>query len=786
MSLVFLKNATNNGGDEHMQPYSWSNNFDTPLVLPPDSQVAYISSTMQREKTIILTDEDHLWFQIGNEQLNIPMPMFFTSPGGVQETWGDVANRVKGNEYVGISDYMYDGQTGGYNATYNGATDQFQISISQRLQPTLKFVWANIGSNLPATWGGFNQTGTFGTDPVVNPLGNVIQLQALVPGAGAGNLWNCGWGQCDLVAGGKGVGDLQDFGEDNFSMCRSQTGIKRSVYDAVTSVEDLGGALQVRGSNNPGTPGATATSQCVPYMCGLNSVQAIQIADAEGSGGFLNNTSINGGFGATGSVLSPNVVQVRITDDQDIVVEIMDTAPVQQDFANLNFGAWGNVEEAVGISTGLLEVERIKITTWLADTLSQPQNTGGETSQPYNAVGNTNETRIVFQIKWTTPYTFQVWAGTGFDEETGKYAGRAVAGSNYPVGTAYADTYTIIYDSRTGGTFNNALAPEVEKTMVVPQFFGDLGMCIYQDRRNRINWRGNFDVIKCYADAPVAPYPTYDIMLRGIDGINFSQPTTTYPNAYHLEVYRQDNIFPALTGALLDEFNNGAPPPAGNLPVSKGYSDCIMSCVSGILTNAGGHVSDYQRWYPIPKTDLDVNLTFGPSGTRPQVETGVLIGLIKPGDDGHTDATFVLPGDIRNQTYIPVAKTGETDAVQSVHIQLTNLPINGRNGVTSTKTSTIAVVHNAKGSLNVGTTRVFETYQPEKNFIDLNNVAEMTLNQLRVYVSDDANKPATFLNGKSDLVVMFRQKPAADRGISTQPINKFGLTPSMGATTIKM
>ena len=100
-----------------------------------------------------------------------------------------------------------------------------------------------------------------------------------------------------------------------------------------------------------------------------------------------------------------------------------------------------------------------------------------------------------------------------------------------------------IYDSKTGGTFSNALAPEVEKTMVVPQYFGDLGMCIYQDRRNRVNWRGNFDVIKCYSDTPVAPYPTYDEMLRGINGINFSGITTTYPNIYHLQVYNFSNIF---------------------------------------------------------------------------------------------------------------------------------------------------------------------------------------------------------------------------------------------------
>ena len=321
--------------------------------------------------------------------------------------------------------------------------------------------------------------------------------------------------------------------------------------------------------------------------------------------------------------------------------------------------------------------------------------------------------------------------------------------------------------------------------MVVPQYFGDLGMCVYQDRRNRINFRGNFDVIKCYSDTPVAPYPTYDGMLRGIDGINFAGTTTTFPNIYHLQVTRFGNIFDPLTAAQMDEFctTTTVPPVLAN---NKGYSDCVMTAVSGVLLGPAGNVANYQRWFPIPETALDVILTFAPAGTEPQVTTGVLIGLIKEGDDGETAAEYLIPQDLRNQTYKPLAKTQETDAVQSVHIQLTNLPINGRNGVTSTKTSTIGIVHNAKGSLNVGTTRIFETYQPEKNWIDLNNAAEMTLNQLRVYISDDSNRPATFLVGKSDVAVIFRQKPAADRGISTQPINKFGLTPALGATTIKM
>mgnify|MGYP003626957657 CR=1 FL=1 len=786
MSLVFLKNSTTAGSDGHMLPYSWSNNFDTPLVLPPDSQVAYISSTMGRQKTIILTDADHMWFQIGNTELNIPMPMYFTSPNEEQETWGEVAARVQGNEYVGITDFMYDGQSGGYTATYNQPTDQFEISLEQRLQPVVQDVWANQSGSLSAAWSGLNQTGLIIQDPTINPNANVIVSGALAGGVPTANLWNCGWGQVDMGAGGVLVGDLIDFGEDNFSLARSATGIKRCVYEASSNGDLLGGALQIRGTNNVAAPGAVATSGVLPYAFGLNSVQCIQIADAETGGKFIDNCSLNGGFGASSSVLAPNVVQVRVTDAQEIVVEIMSNKSAPTPGEPIDLGAWGNVNAAENIATGLRQVDRFNIADWLATALNQPQNTGAEASQPYNCGGADVllTEKIVFAIQWTSPYTFQVLAGTGFDEETGRWEGTGGATANAGfVGVAYTNTYTIIYDSQTGGNFSNGLVADVNKTLFVPQYFGDLGMCVYTDRRNRINFRGNFDVIKCYADTPVAPYPTYDIMLRGINSINFSATPSAYPNAYHLKTYTFDTIFNALALNLIDAFQVPVTP---QLPITKGYNDAEIRAVSGILLGPAGNVANYQRWFPQPNSDLDVLLTFAPVGTEPQVKTGVLIGLIKEGDDGQSISSFIVPNDLRNQTFKPVSGVGETDSVQSVHIQLTNLPINGRNGVTSTKTSTIGVVHNAKGALSVGTTRIFETYQPEKNWIDLNNAAEMTLNELRVFVSDDSNAPARFLVGKSDIVVMFRQKPAADKGISTQPINKFGLTPSMGATTIKM
>mgnify|MGYP003654115703 FL=1 len=64
----------------------------------------------------------------------------------------------------------------------------------------------------------------------------------------------------------------------------------------------------------------------------------------------------------------------------------------------------------------------------------------------------------------------------------------------------------------------------------------------------------------------------------------------------------------------------------------------------------------------------------------------------------------------------------------------------------------------------------------------MNNVAEMTLNELRVYISNDANRPATYLVDKSDVVIMFRKRPESDTGVSRQVINKGGVYSSNGMT----
>lgn len=780
MSLVFLKNDTNNasvGANDHLKPYNWANYFDTPLVLPPDSQVAYISSTMSRDEVIDLPEPDNvLWLQTGNEQMNIPMPLIFDTTQGA-ETWTQVLNQISQNIYTGQTDFMYDGLSGGLEATYNSATKKVNIKLTQRLQPAVQGIWANRGQAI-ATWGGKNQTGGSGAS---GANGGILTTN-ISPGLNT-TLWDIGFSSLDIVpGGGLPVGNPSEYVNGNYTSFFTSTGIKRSSDNV--ALTGLGGELHFRGSLDPAAQAASATSNSKHYIAGLNSLQAIRSVPALPGqtfvGSFVNGCVLND----TGvdTALHPNVVQIRV-EDQVVYVEVMNTHQAP-DGSPIDPGAWGNCESppGAGISPyGMKIVEQIPIDPWLTTPLTQPQNIGGEASQPYfNAaqpglIVQDNNNKIVFKIKWKTPYTFQIYMGTGYNQRTGKYDGTILAGGNqYAPGTAYQDTYSIIYDSENGGTYNNNLAPDPDKTFVVPTYFGDLGFCGWIDRENKVEFRGNFDVIECYPQNAAAPYPSYDQMLRGINGINMSNLPPDYPNCFHLKAYEFSDIFPALTVAQADKFDDGS-----TLATNAGYNSALPTLVCGAVNPVSP--AEFQRWFPQPTSNGTVYRTFAPAPS-PDTRIGVIMGLIKSTENGIRDFAFQAANDIRVQNVAGKEEVGETELYNSVHIQLTNLPINGRNGMTSTKTATIAVVHNSLSTVTVGTQnrKLYNHYTNEKNFIDLNNVAEMTLNELRVYISNDANRPADYLVDKSDVVVMFRKRPDSDTGVSRQVINKGGVYSSNG------
>ena len=103
-----------------------------------------------------------------------------------------------------------------------------------------------------------------------------------------------------------------------------------------------------------------------------------------------------------------------------------------------------------------------------------------------------------------------------------------------------------------------------------------------------------------------------------------------------------------------------------------------------------------------------------------------------------------------------------TERVNSLHIQLTNLAIQSQNGVRSTQNKTIAVVATQDAYIQndpLNSNNIYNDTAPVINWIDLNNFNEIELNKIDVLITYDDNTEATSLENRSDITIMFRQKP---------------------------
>jgi len=78
MSLVFCKNKDNSqisAQPSSLLPYRWSNYYTQPIKIPPNSQVAYVSSTFNMNTTGRIQDETYMYFLIGQPELNAHIPI---------------------------------------------------------------------------------------------------------------------------------------------------------------------------------------------------------------------------------------------------------------------------------------------------------------------------------------------------------------------------------------------------------------------------------------------------------------------------------------------------------------------------------------------------------------------------------------------------------------------------------------------------------------------------------------------------------------------------------------
>ncbi len=107
MSLVFTKNEDQSqvaGRPTGLLPYRWSNYFTDPIKIPPNSQVAYISSAFNLNQNGSIQEEP-TYFTIGVPALNLPIPL--RPPERFVDSWKDELNFLArlANEYGTDTDY---------------------------------------------------------------------------------------------------------------------------------------------------------------------------------------------------------------------------------------------------------------------------------------------------------------------------------------------------------------------------------------------------------------------------------------------------------------------------------------------------------------------------------------------------------------------------------------------------------------------------------------------------------------------------------------------------------
>ena len=725
MSLVFLKNESNAvGGDNHQKPYDWTNHFASSMVLPPNSQVAFVSATMQRKENVEISAPNNvLYQQIGISALNKVMPIYLTE--AIEPNWNSTILELiyNINNWGGQSDFMTDELTSpyvnGWSGAYSSLTDKITLKCKQRLQPSNFGVQFNPMRD-PATgigWSGINELGcnfrgspngiTFWNAGVPN---SIPVNPAIATSIGSANLIN---------QGGEAIGTPDRYNDGSWSMWYSNTGIKRSLgalpfgggWNNPNPV--VGGSGVIGISLSPQAEDANARSEVPNCKFGVNSLQFIEGQEPAGAGlsGFVNNLDINSTPGGGGGSQSNTRYVLGCSIRQQILtIEIQNSSEVVPNTGGLPaLGALGN--------SNLAQTYQIELNTW-----------GATTGQPDPLEAAAQDRKMFFRFRWTTPYCMCVEGSTNFNQNTN------------------IGDWFMLYDMATGDIPGGA---GTATRMFVPSWYGDMALCCYSQNRNRFNAYGNFDVRRGYSGA-LGQFPDYELMMSKT-GSYGGDPIVGSATRW-FKIIKSVEMLP---GQVPEVFS------------AAGYAEKQIFLVGNALINTPTSIDKFKKWKPAYV--VQPRFTLG----QPDTTLGVLMGMIAGGADGVFEVPPDVAGVYDEYGVIGIVGVSEDDIQQSIHIQLTDLPIQSRNGVSSQQVADIAVVHNwGDGGTSVGAKLVYQHYSNEKNWVDLNNIGEMTLNRLRVYCSYDNNQPAVGLIDKTDVLIMFRQKPSTDTSIPNQPIGR--------------
>ena len=805
MSLVFLKNddqsRDNDVGttDDHLLPWRWTNYFTNPIKIPRNAQVCYIKSSVQQPETNFI-DTTEFYVLNGNTLLNpvIALPKV----GGFVKSWKTVfadmgrlcnqygadnnfnnATKIQDN-YKGVSQVMYGvsdalvpGGLGGIEG-YN-----FLITSGNKVNIRLRQRDCDDTQNQSYNSGGYNGSGGINVlninpanidydfvklnSPYFNNGGSGVHFVGLVSRSNPNELglslptftnwYDVGWTFVQTNDPGYGVGGGNpngytafntgrvDSGKGHYGMVYSRTPIKQWITDgSQTPNSPVGHQFPVNGYvvkslrtlpqafGNTDYPDPNGSGYAGPYVGGFDSfgIQSINQIEcmptatslAESQAAYVANMDMNTAdnpFVPAGGYVPRYLIgcDIEIRDVMGAGAAPYLSVKVLNHDAPQGSSQYTQVAEVD--LTAVAQANNVTINAFLSGI------TPGRTPA-----------RLNVRFRWTTPYCFAVEYCLNYDSAVDEPYLPGVAG-----GDPMAE-WVLLYDMNNDAEFG------AKGGYLLPGWYGDLTLVEYPV--GNLNYplrKGWFDYRQSYR-----PRQNQAIYLDGDMPLLDNQP---YYQGRELQNLRPVVIndggaspivtLPRYVGVEPEKFVNDA------TLDTNGCSEKQCTLVLNPITNPGklGEVLNLlgDEYFYFNNPDTHIGDQIGIEGAPNPLNTNIL---------GGAEDYEVYGLDGGHSIHL-------SERVNSLHIQLENLPIQSQNGVKSTQNKTIAVVATQDALTTndpLNSNNIYNDEAHNHNWIDLNNYSELNLSQISVKITYDDNTEAKSLVNRSDVTIMFRQKPS--------------------------
>lgn len=797
MSLVFLKNDDQSRDDDvattdsHLLPWRWTNYFTNPIKIPRNAQVGYVKSSFQQPYTSWV-DSHYFYILNGLPELNATIPLYVE--GGEVTDWksifaemgrlcnqygldGEYNNKFEIQDYYdGVYQTVY-GEAGtpplltdgieGYNFLV-AANDKLNLRVAQRdtndtqnqsfnsggwngaaglntlnITPGLiDYGVIAISSPYYQATGGANGAGWSVTQGRFNPI--VGSTTGIAPNFT--NWYNVGWttGIISDPAYAVGSGNPELIPPFNQELDATRKGHYPCVYSRVPIKKWIGDY----------TPTVPAGHAVEPngYVVKTFRVwpQAFATTDYPDPNGIAANAGTYAGCFDSFGIQSIELIEsmpnnTGLTDSRLKYVAQCDLnsadspfvprgAAVPRYFLGCDVEIRGATPQCYPVlSVKILDPEApigitqyIELATLDLTAAATAANVCLNCENP--VLPGKAAAMLAVRFRWTSPYCMAVEYCFRYNNETDVPHAPGVVGGN-PM-----TEWVMLYDM---AAVDSTAAPKY----FLPGYLGDLTLVEYPCGNLSRNYRkGWFDFRKGYR--------LYKNQLLGLDTQMLPLQSTSFYSGLSLYDLRP----------LCKNTSGGGTP---ETPKMGGITPEVFAADGRLEKNLRLVLNPIKD---IGRLDDNLSVTNVPYFylNSPDTHIGDQIGLEGAPSDLNNDILgtgneFIAYG--LNGNHTPALN----ERVASLHIQLMNLPIQSQNGVKSTQNKTIAVVNTFDAYVDndpINSNNVFNDNAHTINWIDLNNYTEQNLQQIQVLITYDDNTEANSLVNRSDLTIMFRQKPS--------------------------